>query len=314
MAEGRWDVPQTEAGLQTLLARLEESRAAGNEGDVGYGLLALARLVVWTRSDNDEPPFARAGTLATEAIGIFRCANDEKGLLLALRAPASFLGREEVDRRLDEAMEIAERLGDEREIARTLAARGRAMGIRDRAEATRVNTEALRRFRKIGDAAGQAGCLFSLCIGLGKSEEKYAFAKEASDLYRALGNLKMAVKCAMLAVMNGEEFVPWVEMEPLVRQGLADAIASIDAGMEAIFYGHLAKIANAKGDMKEAAEYLRRQASLKTDDGLSPTERRRREIDTTKMLLETSKASGNVEGIELWTKELKRLRRRRPDR
>ncbi|RYG42512.1 hypothetical protein EON79_18725, partial [bacterium] len=69
MADARWNVPETEEGLQTLLARLEESRRAGDEAAVGRGLLALAWLVKWVRSDNDEPPFVRAGTLAQEATG-----------------------------------------------------------------------------------------------------------------------------------------------------------------------------------------------------------------------------------------------------
>lgn len=311
MADERWNVPQTEPGLQTLLARLEESRAAGDEAAVGHGLLALAWLVKQVRSDNDEPPFVRAGTLAAEAIEVFRRVGDEQGLLAALRAPSVFLGPEETDRHLDEAMAIAERLGNRREIARTLAAKGRALGLRDREGSARFIHQALAEFRALDDRTGQAACLLSLSIQLGKEDEKYRAACDAAILYRETGNLGMAAKCASIAVGNGKSFLTFPEMEPLIRQGLADAIAAVGASVEAIFYGYLAKVAVAKGNEEEASECLRRQKSLQESDGLTPQERRRNDVEMTKTLIAMSRAAGNEEGVALFEAELRRLRRRK---
>ena len=312
MNDERWKVPQTETGLRTLLERIEERRTAGDEAAVGRGLLALAFLVKWVRSDNDEPPFQRAMTLADEALAIFRRLGDARGTLAALTETSAFMPPEESDARLAEAGEIAERLDDEIARADVLRARSRAMGNRDRAEATRLAKAALEIYRRHDRKTAAAACLFSLSIQDGTKEEKHAAAVESALLYREAGRPRDAARSATLAVMNGEGFMAWTDLEPLVRQGLADALAGVDMGTEGIFWGHLAKVCAAKGDLPGEQEAMERQKALKENDGLDAKARRRLDIDMTKQMIEMSRIQGDTEAVAAFEAELRRLKTRRP--
>lgn len=313
MIEVRWDVPQTEAGLQTLLARLDESRAEGNERAVGYGLLALAWLVKWVRSDNDEPPFVRALTLTNEALAIFRRIGDTRGQLAALQETSIFLSPEEVDRRHDEAMRLTEEIGEEMARGRTLAARARTMGSRDLKAAVRYGREALAIFLRHDAKKPAAAALLGLAIHLENRQEKYAAALESARLYREVGESLHAGRSAVVAVMYGESFLSWPEMAPVVRQGLADALAGADSVSERILYKHLARVAAAEGNPDEAAGFLDRWRALDESDG-TPRERWQHDVRIVRTLLAASRASGNLQGVQAFRQELRRLRRRRPRR
>lgn len=312
MADERWDVPRTESGLQTLLARIEEARAAGDEAGVGHGLLALAFAVVWVRSDNDEPPFMRAVTLTDEALAIFRRVGDERGMLNALVRTSPFRSPEENEARLVEAAELAERLGDDLLRAQVLHARARSIGLTDREAAARMMREAIEIYRRLERWTSLAACLFGLCLYETSPEESYRAAEESARLYRESSRFGDAARSGILAVDKGEKFMAWSEMEPLVRQGLADAIAEVSRSLEAMWWERLAKVSVAKGDAEGAKEALDRKQSLETSDGKTEGERRRDHIAMTKLLIEMAKTQGNTESIALFEAELKRLRSQKP--
>ncbi|RYG46029.1 hypothetical protein EON79_11180 [bacterium] len=309
MSDGPWDLPLTEEGLQTLLGRLEESHVAGDEAAVAWGMLALAKMVKWVRSDTVESPFVRAAHLSEGASEIFRRLGDERGLLAALRASTTFVSPDTTEARLNEAMEIAERLGDRREIARTLAAQGRALTPGDPKKKIDTTRRALAEFEALDDKAGQAQCLFTLSIRLETNEEKHAMAREAAELFREIGDRNQASKSVTLAVMYGESFLDFPTLEPLIRQGLADAEAAGDLTGQAMFHGHLAKVAAAKGDAAEVTRCLARQKELDQSDSLTPRERRQGEIEMMKTIVTMAKASGDKESIAGFQSELRRLRR-----
>ncbi|RYG24043.1 hypothetical protein EON82_12085 [bacterium] len=311
MPDARWDVPRTEEGLQLLLSRIAEARQSGDEAGVGLGHLALAHQVKWVRSDNDEPPFLRAHTLTEEALSIFRRLDDERGLLAALRATSMFLSPDEIASRQAEAMALAESLGDEREIANTLASKARSLALRNKVDAAQLTRQALEIFRRLDDKHSAAQCLFSLAIYEEETAASYEAALESAQLYRETGDFKQAAHAAIVAIMYGEELHPWPELEPIVRTGLNDAQAAGSRSDEGLFYGHLAKIAAAKGDAEEAKNYLRWQRELDESDGLTPKERHKQNIEMTKQLIEMSKLSGNAETVAMFEEELKRLKKLR---
>lgn len=311
MTDERWNVPQTEEGLQTLLTRLEESRAAGDEAAVGFGLLALGYQVKWVRSDNHESPFTRAHKLAQEALAIFRRLGNVRGQVRALHAAAPFAPMGEGERMLAEAARIATESGDEVLVARSLVAQARAIGLRDRAEAVRLSRQALETFLRHGEKLSAAACLFGLAVYPDSLREKYEAARESAQLYREVGEFGHASRSASVAIMNGEEFLPFVELAPLIHQGLADAQKESDRSLEGVFYFHLAKLAIEQGQPDKAAKYLRWQNDIEESDGLAPKERRKNDIEMTKQLIAIAKASGNGESETMFKDELKRLSKTR---
>jgi tetratricopeptide (TPR) repeat protein len=313
MADARWDVPQTEEGLQTLLLRLQESRSEGDETAVGWGLLSLAHLVKWVRSDNDEPPFQRAHTLTEDALAIFRRIGDERGLMAALRSTSMFLSPDEMESRQAEAMRLAEHLGDEKEIARVLSAKARSLSRIDKGEATKLARQALEIFLRLEEKHSAAVCLFGLALYEGDKKVKFEAACESARLYRESGDPKEAAHAAIVAVMYGEGLMSWPELEPIVQAGLQDAQLAGDRSSEATFYSHLAKIAAAKGESQEAEKYLHWQNELQESDGLTAEERHQQAIEMTEQMIEMSKRSGDKEAISMFEEELQRLKKLRFD-
>ncbi len=309
MADPRWDVPQTEEGLQTVLERLAESRAAGDEEQVGWGLLALAFQVIWVRSDNEEPPFVRCGTLATEALEIFRRIGHVKGQIAAIHRLVPSLGPERKNQMVAEADRLAIASGDEVLVARSLAAQARQLAMSDRAGASELARRALEIFLRHDEKRSAAGCCFSLSIQLDDSRAKYEVAIQGADLYRAVGDRKMAAHILSIAEMNGEEFMPYTDLEPIIRQELEDAQAAGSRLREQAAYGHLAKLAAVKGDAEEAAKYLRWEKELEEADGVTPKERHRANIAMTKEMIRMAKTSGNEETVKVFEEELKRLKK-----
>lgn len=308
MAESRWDVPQSEEGLEVLLRRLAESREAGDQLEVGRGLLTLAHLVKWVRSDNHEAPFDRSRTLGLEALEIFRREGNLRGQVSSLLTAAPFVTPVERDRMLDEAETLARESEDETLLARVLLSRGQALGLNHSDEAARMNEKALEIFLRHDQKVSAAACLFGLALRKDSSDEKYASALESARLYRESSLPADAARSMIVALMNGEEFMSYTELEPHIRQGLTDAQAEGKTLLEVILYRYLVKVATEKGDIEEAAKYLRWQNELEESNGMSPAERRRYDIESTKSYLALARKTGNEEAAEMFAAELKRLR------
>lgn len=312
MGQANWKVPRTEEGFQEVLRRLAECRLAGDDGEVGRGLMALSFLVRWVRSDTDASPFVRSQELAEEALEHFRRAGDVGGLVRALVASAPMTDSETRESRFKEAEALAEKSGDENDVGIVLAARGRALGIVDRRKATEFHQRALEVFRRTGNVAGQAQCLFSLSIGDGTSEEKRDLAVEAAQLHRELGAHSDATRCITIALMNAEEIQPLDDLEPLARQGLDDALAAGDRGQEAHFYRKLGAIVAAQGRDEESEQFRRWSLELQEADGLTPLERWESEVKMAKEIIAMAKAQGNRNVEKACRADLKRLKASKP--
>jgi tetratricopeptide (TPR) repeat protein len=312
MGQVDWDMPRTEEGLQEALRQLETCRAAGDDIEVGKGLLALSYLVKWVRSDTLESPFVRSHELAIEALEAFRRADNVAGQVRALIAATAMTDPQTRESLLAEAEELARRTGDDNDPARVLAARARSLALTDRKRAAEMHRQTLEIFRRTGNERGQAQALFSLAIGEGTSEEKRDFALEASRLHREQGNPEEAARCAMIAFMNAEEIQPLCDLEALARQGLNDAQSAGDRGQEGHFYSKLALIAADQGRYEEAEKHRRWASELQEADGLTPLERWENEVGMTKTLIAMAKEQGNPSAIAMFKEELKRLKAEKP--
>jgi hypothetical protein len=269
-----WDAPQSEFGLMTLVSRLTEQRRAGNAIEVGKGLLALARLVVWVRSDNDEPPFSRAETLSREALEVFRKAGYVPGQVAALRAVAKFESPQSGGKMLDEAMRLATELGDRLEVARTIAAQARQAAFADPARSRAMQQEALQIFEELQDAGGQAGCHFALAISPPSPEERIYHGLQAARWHRQSGDLNHAAKSVLLITMFETDPQQLLALEPELWRAVADAQAAMSRSDEASLYAKLAEIATIKHDTEAAARLRLWAEDIRSSDGLSEDERR----------------------------------------
>lgn len=312
MAREDWEFPQTEEGLQACLRRLETAQTAGDHAEIGYGLLALAFLVKWVRSDTALPPFVRAQELQEQAIEEFRQSGDKKGLAGALVSGSGMIDPGTRERRLEEAERLAEEIGDDDLRASVIAGRARALALSDRDGATLLHREALEIYRRTGNQAGQARCLFGLSISEGTAEEKRDFALEGARLYRETGDPGMASKCAWLALMNAEQIEPLASLEGLVREGLKDAQDAGKHSQERSFYEKLALIAVATGRHEEAERYRRWANEIQESDGLTPLERWKGQVAMTKTMIGMVKAQGQKEAVKEFQAELKRLKAAKP--
>jgi tetratricopeptide (TPR) repeat protein len=312
MSESMWDVPQTPEGMATAIERLKQVREEGNLIEEGNGLLALAHLVKWVAFDNEQDPFTRSNRLAVEALAVFRMAGDDRGQVRALVSALPMADRSDRDAMLEEAESIARSTSDENLVAMVISGRARHIAMSDRAEASRLYREAIDIYRRTGNKSGLAGCLFGLSIGDDPAISKVEYALEAADLYRQMGDSANSGRCMWIALMNAEEFKPMAELGGFAAQGLKDAQASGDRGMEGHYYGKLALIAAAKGEVDESAKYRRWATEIEESDGLTPKERWQANVEKTKMMVSMAKQQGHEEAAKVFAEELKRLKSEKP--
>lgn len=312
MSEDKWNLPQTEEGLQQALRQIQDSRASGDDADLGFGLLALAHLVKWVRSDTNAGPFERSHELSLEALDVFRRAKHIRGQIKALISASAMAPPFGKNQFLDEAETLAQELGDERIHASLMTARARKLGLTDRAAAADLQRSALLVFRKLGDKVQQAHSLFSLAILDGSAKEKLEMALEAAEIHRELNDHSFASRCMFIAIMNAEELTPIVELEDMAKQGLDDAQRAMNHSQEGMWYGKLAHIAVAKGQMDEVTKYQRWAAELLESDGLAPLERWENDLENLKSFVALAKSQGNLELEQGLKVQLKELRANKP--
>jgi len=307
-----FEFARSEEGLQAALGLLAQARLTGDSGTEGRVLLKLCYLVKWVRSDNNEPPFDRAQSLAEEALRVFRTIGDQHGIASALLQPVVMSGPDASDRRLQEAEDIARELEDRMLLANVIAARSRAMGLRDRERAKELALEALALYRDLNHSRGVAGCLFSLAIAPGESGEKRGFAVEAFYCYRQAGDTEEAGRALSLSVMNADSDEDLIELEPHFLLALSDAQSTGDHRGRERCFGFLAKIAVAKGDLGAATEYRRQETELKDLDGLPPREKWEMDVYFTKMLITAAKKNTNAEMRRMFEDQLAGLKNVKP--
>lgn len=308
MAYADWDAPRTEDGLQQVLRRLVECRAAGERDEEGYGLLHLSFLVKWVRSDTDLPPFGRSQELAIMALGIFRQTGNEEGLVRALVAATALADAAAKEAMLSEAESLAERLGDDHLLALALSARARAIGLSDPAKATALHGRSLKLYRRMGHQQGQAQCLFGLAVTGEDVAERRDWAMEAARLYRLVGEYGEAARSVSIALMNAREIQPLTELEPLVREGLEDALAAQDPGLQKGFHEDLAEITLAQGQIEEAEKHRKQASELQAADGLTSYERWLENVEFTEVFIGLARLNNQPEAEKMFREELARLK------
>lgn len=309
---GPLDFSQTEEGLQLALAALAKARAEGDRNLEGTILLRLSYLVKWVRSDNGQPPFFRAESLALEALEAFRSTGNEHGQVRALVNAISPFNPAVLAQRLDEADTIARRLEDRQLIADVLAAKARGAGLGDKEGAKELALQALEIYRELRKTGSMAACLFTLSVGLGSSEEKRGYALEAARCYRESGAHGHAWKSLVIASMNCDSDKDLIALEPLFLEALAEAQQTGDRGGEKTCYAKMALICEKKGDTQEALRYRRWEADLEQADGLTERERWDNNVEMTKMLANYARANGDKESAKEFAAKLQKLKKNKP--
>lgn len=307
-----WNTPRTEEGLQRVLRQLEACQAGDDKIELGNGLLALAFLVKWVRSDTAQSPFVRSHELSLEAVEAFRQAGDERGQVRALVSASAMADPKTKEEMLGEAERLADSVSEEYYVALVLITRARSSALSDEERSSGLFWKALEIYRRTDNRHGQAQCLFSLSLGVGTSAEKRDYALEAARLNRELGNFDEASRCVSIALMNAEEIAPLVDLEDLVQEGLQDALNAGDRSQEGYLYGKLAMIEAARGHEEEADKYRRWAAEIEDADGLTPLERWKNNIEMTKMMIAMAKTQGHQEAAKGFREELKRLKLDKP--
>lgn len=310
MAKFDWKVPQTQEGMQKLLAMIEEARGSADYRELGYGLMELANLVKWVPGVPNA--FQESTRFGLEAISSFRHTDDRFGLAKALVRTVDMFDRAGTLARLAEAETIAAELGDQAVMAMVLAAKGRSLAASDPIQARAATEQALTSYRAIDDKVGQARCLFSLAITGDDSSTKFERAIEAAGLFEASGLLDDAARSLSIALMNAQRTQGLDVQEAVTQRGLKLAQTSGNRSLEQGSYKALARIATEKGDFESAHKYLRWHDELQDADGITPTERWKHNIEMTKMMISVAKAQKNPDMIKGFQDELKRLKSQKP--
>lgn len=295
----------SEQDLLNLLAERDACLRADDE--VGYAecLVTLAHVVKWVRSDNAESPFLRANTLAREALSIFERNNHAEGTIDALIQAAPMAGPE-AEGMLARALAIAESSGDGAWVARVLDRQAAHAGQERSIALTR---RALEIYERLDNKSGQAACLFSLAIRLDDTDRKIDAATGAAELFREIGRHNEAAKSMGLVLMYGADYLDIELQRVLAEQGLNDAQAAGNRSTEGIFYTHLARIHAVLGDLEKAERYLRWEGDIEASDGLSPAERRKKDIAFTKEMVQTAKQMGRKDWAKMLQRRLRDLKK-----
>ena len=304
----QWTHPKTEEGLLATIRQIEECRHSGAMDELGNGLLAMSFLVKWVGSDNLEPPFERSRTLALEALEVFTSIGHRKGECRALRQSVPNSSPEQQQEFFARATLIAEELGDDAEVARTLAARARATLRSNRAEAEQLLRSALEIFQELGDRIGEASTHFSLVSCVSASEEKYTNGVSAFEAYRQCGVPDDAVKALVLAMHYGSMCEPRPELESLLEQGVELATSIDDHSSMASFYVHLALLESERGDSDKAQRYLDLQAeSRSAREQANEIDERNSLMKTLKKMIDALEIEGDQAGAAEFRQQLELL-------
>ena len=299
----------TEADLQAVLNERDLYLSQGDELGYAHCLTVLAFVVLWVRSDNNQPPFERAYSLAMEALPIMRSYNDSAGTIDALLGAVPLSAPAEATRMLDAALEIAKEMGDDRQIARVLGRQAAKLGMSDRKQAFKLNSQVLEIYEKLGSVSGQARTLFSMAIQCEGDEAKFDYSVRSANLFRSIGRLDQSARAISLALMYGTEHVQSSTLLELAEQGLRDAQTVGKTLLEGCFYKHFAQIHGGLGNFEEAEKYQGWAQQIDESDGLSPKERKQQELLFTQEMIEICKKQGNAEAEKMFKEKLRELKK-----
>ncbi|MBS1716895.1 MAG: hypothetical protein JSS72_04090 [Armatimonadetes bacterium] len=251
---------RTTEGLREARAALASARETGDDATAAKILLDLSNLVKWAPVEEGEEPFALSHLYALKALALYRKLDDKHGQISALIRATACASQATAGPMLDEAEAMAREIGDNLQLARALAARGRKVVFADKKAARSLSLQALELFKEGGDLDGIADTLFSLAIQGKSKKEKIASALESARIYREIGRRSWAAKASMLAMYQATTPKELLALQPEMMRALEDARAVGSISMEGQCYSFLAKIARARGDEEEAAK-LEQQAS-----------------------------------------------------
>lgn len=303
-----WNVPETLAGVTTVRARIDECLAKGDELEAAWGTLALSRLVKWAPWDENGFQVERAGPLAERALEIFRRFDEKRGIIRSLRACIVFTPKEKADAILDEAEALATEIGDEHELAHTLAAKGRSPW-RSKEEKQGFNQRALEIFRRKDDQSSAAMVLFSMSIG-NWGPQGGAYALESAQLYRELGEHAHSARSFTMAVTHFENQSDLASRKALAEQGMAEAIASGTRSLELTFVREFAEIGIAEGRTGELQTFIHRwEESQPASSGEVDKVENHNARQMYRRLRNLALEHGNQAAVKMIESELSRLRK-----
>ena len=245
----------TEAEFDTLLAERDLARKESREADYVECLMLLSHFVKWVRSDNHEPPFARATTLALEALAIYERLGNPKGQISALLAATPGSPPEKAAEFLTRANGLAVESGDELQIANVLRLQAARAGMSDRTWSAQLNRDALAIYERHGHRSGQAACYASLVLVSGDDQEALTAALTGADLYEALGDPKNAARCLSMALQFHAKSIKIDDQLRLAERGQRLVQQVTWPGLEASFYSALGRIHKELGNHEESAKY-----------------------------------------------------------
>ena len=286
----------TESDLQQVLAERDVCLAAGDRLGYAKALMVLEHVVKWVRSDTEEPPFVRSQKLALEALEVFRAEGDAAGQVDALCHSMAFDPPDIRNRKMDEALQLAESLDNQRLIAHVLSTKARAAALTNKAEAMELNRRVLAIYKSLDMPAGVGQILFSMAIASTESDEiKWEYARQSAAAFKEAGRPRDALRSTVIALMEGEGAVDPQLLKEEAMAGLALAQAVGETQKEMTFYAYLSRICIALGDPVEAAKYHRWHHEMESADGLTDKERERQRKREAREIAALAKSMGHHE-------------------
>ncbi|MGE0755845.1 MAG: hypothetical protein AB7O38_02450 [Pirellulaceae bacterium] len=182
-----------------FVAAAASARKTKDTSALGRALTALADNAFHYFPDATADLFYIRETLSHHAEGLLRSAGDGKGLAESLRVKASIVPGAKGRELLEESFRICQRLGDPKDVVRSLERLGTHVGLYGNApEAQAIKRQAIDIARVLNDQELIADLLFSLAIKYdGSQNERQAVLDEAQLIYGKLGRKSDQARCLL---------------------------------------------------------------------------------------------------------------------